>query len=49
VTAAYDAAAHTLPEVRAFSQRVAEAGLRDAVRERDALFGEPLPGPTVTR
>jgi enoyl-CoA hydratase len=49
VSAVYDAAAHTLPEVRAFSARVAEVGLRDAVRERDARFSDPLPGPTVTR
>jgi len=49
VSARRDAAAHQGTEVRAFSARVAEIGLREAVRERDARFADPLPGPTVGR
>jgi enoyl-CoA hydratase len=33
-----DGIGHLAPEARAFSERIAEVGLRDAVRERDARF-----------
>ncbi len=33
-----DAIGHRAPEARAFSTRIGEIGLREAVRERDALF-----------
>ena len=38
-----DAIGHRSPEARAFSARIAEVGLRQAVRERDAAFDEPSP------
>jgi enoyl-CoA hydratase len=38
-----DAIGHRAPEAMAFSDRIAEIGLREAVRERDAAF---LPPPT---
>jgi enoyl-CoA hydratase len=47
LAALHDAAAHQAPEARAFSARAAEAGLRQAVRERDAPFADPSPGATV--
>jgi enoyl-CoA hydratase len=34
-----DAVGHLAPEARAFSERIAEVGLRHAVRERDEPFG----------
>jgi enoyl-CoA hydratase len=40
-----DAVAHRSSEARAFGQRAAEVGLRQAVRERDAPFEEDSPGP----
>jgi len=36
-----DAIGHRAPEARAFSERIAELGLRQAVRERDAAFDTP--------
>jgi len=36
-----DAIGHRAPEAQAFSERIAELGLRQAVRERDAAFGTP--------
>ncbi len=36
-----DAIGHRAPEALAFSERIGEVGLRDAVRERDAAFGAP--------
>jgi enoyl-CoA hydratase len=36
-----DAIGHRAPEARAFSERIAELGLRPAVRERDAAFDTP--------
>ncbi|HVA06541.1 MAG TPA: crotonase/enoyl-CoA hydratase family protein [Acidimicrobiales bacterium] len=38
-----DAIGHQAPEAQDFSARMAEIGLRDAVRERDAAFGPPRP------
>jgi enoyl-CoA hydratase len=38
-----DAIGHRAPEAKAFSDRIAEIGLRGAVRERDAAFGVPEP------
>jgi hypothetical protein len=38
-----DAIGHRAPEAKAFSDRIAEIGLRGAVRERDAAFGAPEP------
>jgi enoyl-CoA hydratase len=35
-----DAIGHRAPEARAFSQRIGEVGLRQAVKERDAAFEE---------
>jgi enoyl-CoA hydratase len=40
-----DAVAHRSTEARAFGQRAAEVGLRQAVRERDAPFGSDASGP----
>ena len=39
-----DAIGHRAPEAQAFSERIAEIGLRRAVRERDATFDPPPPG-----
>ena len=39
-----DAIGHRAPEAKAFSQRIAEVGLRQAVRERDAAFETHAPG-----
>ena len=39
-----DAIGHRAPEAQAFSERIAEIGLRSAVRERDAAFDPPPPG-----
>jgi enoyl-CoA hydratase len=39
-----DAVAHRSRQARAFGQRAAEVGLRQAVRERDAPFEEDAPG-----
>jgi enoyl-CoA hydratase len=36
-----DAIGHRAPEARAFSERIAEIGLREAVRDRDAAFDAP--------
>ena len=36
-----DAIAHRSPEAKAFSERIAEVGLREAVRDRDAAFDAP--------
>jgi enoyl-CoA hydratase len=36
-----DAIGHRAPEALAFSERIGEVGLRDAVRERDAAFDPP--------
>ncbi len=36
-----DAIGHQAPEALAFSQRITEVGLRQAIRERDALFDSP--------
>jgi enoyl-CoA hydratase len=36
-----DAIGHRAPEALAFSGRIGEVGLRNAVRERDAAFGAP--------
>jgi enoyl-CoA hydratase len=36
--AVHDAIGHRAPEARAFSDRITEVGLRQAVRERDARF-----------
>lgn len=36
-----DAIGHRAPEALAFSQRIGEVGLREAVRERDAAFDPP--------
>ncbi len=36
-----DAIGHQAPEALAFSQRITEVGLRQAIRERDALFDAP--------
>ena len=38
-----DAIGHRSPEAKAFSVRIAEVGLRQAVRERDAAFDAPPP------
>ena len=40
-----DAVAHRSSEARAFGQRAAEVGLRQAVRERDAPFEKDASGP----
>ena len=32
---------HRAPEARAFSERIGELGLREAVRERDRAFDTP--------
>jgi enoyl-CoA hydratase len=37
-----DAIGHRAPEAEAFAQRIAEVGLRQAVKDRDAAFGPPL-------
>jgi enoyl-CoA hydratase len=39
-----DAIGHRAPEALAFSERIADVGLRDAVRERDAAFDVPVGG-----
>ncbi len=39
-----DAIGHRAPEAKAFSDRIGEIGLRQAVRERDAAFDPPPPG-----
>ncbi len=36
-----DAIGHQAPEALAFSGRIAEVGLRQAIRERDAQFDRP--------
>ncbi len=36
-----DAIGHRAPEAKAFSERIAEVGLREAVRDRDAAFDAP--------
>ena len=36
-----DAIGHQAPEALAFSERISEVGLRQAIRERDALFDQP--------
>ena len=36
-----DAIGHRAPEAKAFSERIAEVGLRQAVKDRDAPFGPP--------
>jgi enoyl-CoA hydratase/carnithine racemase len=36
-----DAIGHRSPEAKAFTQRMAEVGLRQAVKDRDATFGPP--------
>jgi enoyl-CoA hydratase len=36
-----DAIGHRAPEALAFAERIASVGLRHAVRERDAAFGQP--------
>ena len=38
-----DAIGHHAPEARAFSERISEVGLRQAVKDRDAAFGPPRP------
>jgi enoyl-CoA hydratase len=38
-----DAIGHRAPEAKAFSKRIADAGLRQAVRDRDAAFDTPPP------
>jgi enoyl-CoA hydratase len=38
-----DAIGHRAPEAQAFSERIAEVGLRGAVKERDAAFDTPAP------
>ena len=38
-----DAIGHRAPEAKAFSKQIAEVGLRQAVRDRDAAFGAPRP------
>jgi enoyl-CoA hydratase len=38
-----DAIGHRAPEALAFSERIAEVGLREAIRERDVLFDQPQP------
>ncbi len=38
-----DALGHQSPEALAFSQRISEVGLRNAVRDRDAAFEQPAP------
>ncbi len=38
-----DAIGHRAPEAKAFSKQIAEVGLRQAVRDRDAPFGAPRP------
>lgn len=44
-----DAVGHRSPGALAFSERIAEVGLRQAVRERDAAFDAPRPGPDDAR
>jgi enoyl-CoA hydratase len=39
-----DAIGHRAPEARAFSKQIAEVGLRQAVKDRDAAFDAPGPG-----
>ena len=39
-----DAIGHRAPEALAFSERISEVGLREAVRERDAAFDPPADG-----
>ena len=39
-----DAIGHRAPEAQAFSERISEVGLREAVRERDAAFDPPPDG-----
>ncbi len=39
-----DAVGHRAPGALAFSERITEIGLRQAVRERDAPFESPQPG-----
>jgi enoyl-CoA hydratase len=39
-----DAIGHRSPEAQAFAQKIAEVGLREAVRERDAAFDPPTAG-----
>jgi enoyl-CoA hydratase len=41
-----DAVGHRAPEALAFSERIGEIGLRQAVRERDVAFDSPAPPPT---
>ena len=38
-----DAIGHRAPEAKAFSERIAEVGLRQAVKDRDAAFDTPPP------
>jgi enoyl-CoA hydratase len=38
-----DAIGHRAPEARAFSKQIAEVGLRQAIRDRDAAFDAPPP------
>ncbi|MFZ0249937.1 MAG: enoyl-CoA hydratase-related protein [Acidimicrobiales bacterium] len=43
-----DAIGHRAPEAKAFSKQIAEVGLRQAVKDRDAAFETPAPGPGDT-
>jgi hypothetical protein len=38
-----DAIGHRAPEAKAFSKQIAEVGLRQAVKDRDAAFDTPRP------
>jgi enoyl-CoA hydratase len=40
-----DAIGHRSPEAKAFSQQIADVGLRQAVKDRDAAFDAPRPAP----
>jgi enoyl-CoA hydratase len=40
-----DAIGHRAPEAKAFSKQIAEVGLRQAVKNRDAAFDAPGPAP----
>jgi enoyl-CoA hydratase len=40
-----DAIGHRAPEAKAFSKQIAEVGLRQAVKDRDAAFDAPAPKP----
>jgi enoyl-CoA hydratase len=40
-----DAIGHRAPEAKAFSKQIADVGLRQAVKDRDAAFDTPQPSP----